>query len=194
MSRLTHRPSGITLTGRAARYVFWRAPAGISRKFLATQWALLSFEGQRWAALFGFGIYTLLIIFITFKLSVGESIGAFFGLVWIWFFIFLIRGAHKRRNRARNQIRYEKLLLQGQVQLVTAVKQLTNNLTGPEGGGFTMLGSARRFRTRDNEQIEMLKQTTFTEDELQQVLGDQFGMPTGQNAGKIPRWVKRMWK
>lgn len=208
VSRLRPRAGGgITASGRAVRFVLWRGPTSVTRRFAANQAALLTAEGQRWAALFGFGLWAGVIVAITFLTRVGRPFGAFVGMVWIFFLLRMLQTAHRRRQSMKNRMRFEEIMLQGQVALTNQVRQL---LAAANGGGFTMGGSSRHLgdeiddmQRAEREHVSSLfhsrdKSHKSQSEQVHEWIDDAQGdVPTGEwvrPSDKLPRWLRRMLK
>jgi hypothetical protein len=191
---------GITSSGRAVRFVLWSGPFRAMQRGLAHHMALLTVEGRQWAALLGFGIWTWILVWVSWTIHTFESLTAFLGLLWIWWFIRLIQRAVRRKHSEARRLEYEQLILKGQQALAGQIKQIVA-MAG--GGTTTMLTSARHLGREHDQMAEKAAEAVRAQspddpdEDWMRSHGLDPNMPTGQEVtgwGGLPRWVRRRRK
>jgi hypothetical protein len=176
---------GISVSGRAMRWLFWRAPKSAVAYTIAGNMALVSDLGRRWLVFFVFGAYLWGMRWLATNLVPPlRTITALLLLLWFWHGINLVRWtlharAQAARARAMQREMYQTLnALPGQLQ------QLARQAI-PQTGGFTVPGMLRRDDPVRDEHERMAREQA---EQVRQWTGGD--VPTGDKFEPLITWPK----
>lgn len=187
---------GISPSGRALRFLLWRAPTGAARYAMARNMALATEEGRRWLILGG----TLFWVWVIWQVAGWSGIqgfqefAAFLWLLWWWrLFVNLRRTWAHRRNLKAMAVgtQRQRQMYEMQTQALSMIRQYARQAI-PSGGTFTMMGSMRHHDPTDTEARRIsAEQQRYARD----ILGDdQQGTPLGDRFEpiiRLPRFRRR---
>ena len=193
------RGGGIPLSGRALRFVLWRAPVGAARYAMARNMALTTEEGRRWLILGG----TLFWVWVIWQVAGYSGVqgfqeaAAFLWLLWFWRFFVNLRRVWVNRRNLKGQARglqYQRQMYQMQAEALSQMRKIAAG-AGRQvtEGGVDVLG---RFRGQPHP-AEAERQRISREEarQIRDMLPDEHrDMPQGDQFEPVipmPRWLRR---
>ena len=177
---------GISPSGRALRFVLWRAPMGAAKYTAAGFLATTQDVGRRWLSMAGLGLW----VWVMYRVAQASGIEgfrqftAFLMLLWFWRLVVLVRWTYGLRvaaSRARAAQRKQIELLQ---QLPGQIQQFARQAI-PQGGGFTVLGMKRQHDPVRDQLDEMAREQA---DQVRQWTGNE--VPIGDKFEPLVAWPK----
>jgi small-conductance mechanosensitive channel len=181
---------GISPSGRALRFVLWRAPLGAAKYTAAGYMATATEVGRRWIVMAGLGLW----LWFCWRVAMASGVQGFFEvmsfllLLWFWRLFVLVRwtiGLRVAAARARAQ---QRQMLKALDQLPGQLQQLARQAI-PQTGGFTVPGMLRRDDpVRDEHERIARDQAAQT----RRMVGDD--LPIGDRfepIWRLPRFMRR---
>jgi hypothetical protein len=187
---------GISPSGRALRFLLWRAPVRAASYTAAGFVATTTEVGRRWITIAGLGLWVWFLRWLAVRSGVVgfRQVTAFLLLLWFWRLFVLVRwtiGLRVAAARARAMQREiyqtvtEKLPNQMQQWGRQAAAQIP-------GGTFTMRGSMRHDDPAADEHARMAREQAeesrgwLPEEHRDMPLGDRF-----EPVFRLPKWLRR---
>lgn len=185
---------GISWSGRALRFILWRAPLRAAQYTAAGYMATMQDVGRRGLAIAGFGFW----VFLLWKLAHWadiqglKEVAAFLLLVWFWRFFVFVRWVYAMRIAAARARAFQRQQIQLLQQLPGQLQQMARQAL-PTGGTFTIMGSSRH----DDPTADMAREAEAyvrRQDDEVNLLGPQGDMPLGDKFEpmfRLPRFRRR---
>jgi hypothetical protein len=190
---------GVSSSGRALRFVLWRAPMGTARYVMARNMALASEEGRRWLTLAGvlFWVWVIWMVAGWSGVRGFQELAALLWLLWFWRLFANLRRVWVNRHNLKGQARalqYQRAMYEMQTQALGQLQRLAAGAgRRASEGGVDVLG---RFRGQPHP--AQAEQERMAREEVRQVrdmLPDEHrDMALGDRLEPVipkPRWLRR---
>lgn len=185
----------IQWSGRALRYVFWRAPKRAAEYTAAGFLATGQEVGRRWLSIAGLGLWLWLLWRVAAWTGIqgAQEFTSFLLLLWIWRLLVLLRWTIRLRVEAARVRAFQRQQFQAIQQLPGQLRQMAAGLPRPGGeGGIDVLGRFRTTHPMDAEAQRVRREQArqvrdmLPEESKDIPLGDQF-----EPVIRMPRWLRR---
>jgi hypothetical protein len=189
---------GPSYSGRALRFVLWRAPVGAGRYAMARNMALATEEGRRWLILGGtlFWVWVIWMVAGYSGVQGFQELAAFLWLLWFWRLVVNLRRVWVNRRNLKGQARglqYQRQMYEMQAEALAQMRRLAAGAGRQVSeGGVDVLNL---FQTHDPIRAEQQQTRRQQAEEIRSQLPEESrDMPLGDRPEplvRMPRWMRR---
>jgi hypothetical protein len=190
---------GPSYSGRALRFVLWRAPVGAGRYAMARNMALATEEGRRWLILGGtlFWVWVIWMVAGYSGVQGFQELAAFLWLLWFWRLFVNLRRVWVNRRNLKGQARglqYQRQMYEMQAEALSQMRRLAAGAGRQVSeGGVDVLNL---FRTPPDPVTAEQQQTRRQQaEEIRSQLPEESrDIPLGDRPEPVipmPRWLRR---
>jgi hypothetical protein len=187
---------GISPSGRALRFLLWRAPLRAASSTAAGFMATTQEVGRRWITMAGLGLWLWFLYQVArwSQIQGFRQLTAFLLLLWFWRLFVLIRWTIGLRVAAARARAMQREMYQTLQQLPGQMQQLARQAI-PAGGGFTVPGMLRQHDPVHDQARQIARdqaaetRSWLPPEDRDLPIGDKF-----EPIWRLPRFMRRKLK